>query len=555
MKLICLIISIAIVLSCTDLRSQDLENITKEKIWNWSGSVGANANFYTVSGIPKRSNPFFWNTHAQFTGKVLGFELPFSFSYGHNNISFTRPFLQAGMSPSYKWAKLHIGTRNMFFSPYTLAGHTFNGVGVELAPGNWRISAMKGTFRRARELNENLDPRFYNYLYKRSGHAFKLGYGNATTHFDLSYLYGKDDPNSIDFDPPVEGVKPSENHVIGFSGAVKITNSLNYFASGGLSLFTRNINSTEAEDFPTEKLADLFKTKISTRLNYAFRTGFDFKYRRFKLRTSYERIMPEFETMGAFFFVNDRENITIAPGITMFKNQLNLNGNLGIQRNNLLGNRSETTSRLIGSLNVAYFHPKAWGINFNYTNFSTEQTQAAIALSDSVRVALVTTNISLTPTYSWSTETKVNSLVLSGNYQQVNDRNPFTREFTNMNTSFYNANYNIQWVESGWGMISGLNYNIIELASFTTTRYGLTGGITKNFAENKINFAANMNYNLSKIEEASDGAVITISSNISYALSEKQSFSFFINILRNESKQFQNYTEILGGLSYIYRFR
>ena len=547
MKLLRLIISIAIVLSCTDLRSQDLENISKEKLWTWSGSVGANANFYTVAGIPRRSNPFFWNTHAQFTGKVMGFDLPFSFSYGHNNIAFTRPFLQAGMSPSYKWIRLHIGTRNMFFSPYTLAGHTFNGVGVELTPGNWRISAMRGTFRRARELNENLDPRFYNYLYKRAGHAFKLGYGNASTYFDLSYLYGKDDPNSIDFAPPVEGVKPSENHVIGFCGAVKITNSLNYFASGAVSLFTRNINSAPAEDFPTEKLANLFKTKISTRLNYAFRTGFDYKYRRFRLRTSYERIMPEFETMGAFFFVNDRENITIAPGIAIFKNQLNLNGNLGIQRNNLLGNRSETTSRLIGSVNVAYFHPKAWGINFNYTNFSTEQTQAAIALSDSARVALVTTNVSLTPTYSWSSATKVNSIVLSGNYQQVNDRNPFTREFTNMNTSFYNANYNMQWVESGWGLITGLNYNIIELAAFSTTRYGLTGGVTKSFAENKINFAANMNYNISKIEEASDGAVITINSNVSYALNEKQSFSFFINILINELSSFRTILRSWGG--------
>lgn len=535
--------------------AQDIEQVSKEKAWSWSGSVGANTNLYHVSGIPGRSNPFFWNLHAQFTGKIYGFELPFFFSYGQHNFSFNRPFLQAGISPSYKWIKLHLGTRNMFFSPYTLAGHTFNGAGVELTPGKWRMAAMVGNFRRARTLQQDLDPRFYNYLYKRSGYAFKLGYGGASSYIDFSYLYGKDDPNSIDFAPPVQGVQPAENHVAGVSAALRITSSLSLFGEGAVSLFTRNTNSIPSEDFPTENLAELFNVKISTRLNYAYKGGLEFKLKKFRLRGAYERIMPEFETMGSFFFVNDRENITISPSFTIFKNRLNVSTNMGIQRNNLLEDRAETTSRLIGSANVSYYHPKGWGVNINYTNFSTEQAQAAIALSDSVRLAIVTTNMSVTPTYSWSNEIQVNSIVLSANYQQVNDRNPFTREFTNMSTQFITTNYNLQILENGFGITTGLNYNVIDLAMFSTTRYGVTLGGNKASKDNKFNAGMTVNYNLSLINQKSDGATYTINGNLAFVPKERHSLSFFINILRNESKQFDNYTEILSGLSYVYRLK
>jgi len=537
------------------LVGQDIEQVTQEKAWSWSGAVGANTNMYAVSGIPRRSNPFFYNVHAQFTGKIYGFELPFSFSYGQHNFAFNRPFLQVGISPSYKWIKLHLGTRNLFFSPYTLAGHTFTGAGVELTPGKWRLAAMTGTFRRARILDEELDPRFYNYLYKRSGHAFKVGYGTATSYIDISYLYGKDDPTSITFLPPENGVTPSRNHALGISTAIRLTSFLNIFADGGVSLFTRNINSIESPEKPTEQIAKLFNLTISSRINYAYKIGADFKIDKFRLRAAYERIMPEFETMGAFFFVNDRENITVAPSFTLFKNKLSASGNLGIQRNNLLNNRSETTSRLIGSANLAYFSPKGWGVNFNYTNFSTEQVQAAIALSDSVRLAIVTTNLSITPTYSWVSENRVNALVASYNYQQVNDRNPFTREFTNMNTSFINVNHNLQYIESGWGFSQGINYNYIELAMFSTTRLGISAGFTKSFSENKFNSSLQATYNLSYIEGNRDGINAVVNANLSYVISPKQSLSGFVNIIRNQSAEFNNYTEILGGLSYSYRFR
>jgi hypothetical protein len=537
------------------ISAQDISQISKEKPWTWTGAVGANTNFYQVRGLPPRSNPFFYNLHAQFTGRVYGFELPFSFTYGQHNLAINRPFLQAGMSPSYKWIKLHLGTRNMFFSNYTLAGHTFDGVGIELTPGKWRISGMAGNFRRARVFQEDLDPRFYNYLYRRSGHALRLGYGTESSFIDISYLQGRDIPNSIDFLVPETAVTPSRNHVLGLNTGLQLGTSVHLFAEGAVSLFTRNMNSIPSEDFPTPRLAKALGVTISSRINYAYRVGMDFKLQKFKLRAAYERIMPEFETMGAFFFVNDRQNITIAPSFTLFKNRMNINGNVGLQRNNLLQNRSETTSRVIGSFNMNYFHPKGWGVNFNYTNFSTEQVQAAIALSDSVRLALVTTNISLTPTYSWYNEQMVNALSASANHQQVNDRNPFTREFTNMTTNFITINHSLQWTASQWGINSGLNYNVIDLAVFSTTRYGATLGTQKSSQSGKFNISVNGNYNLSLIESQLDGSTKTINANVSYAAGKRHSFTLFVNFLRNDSKQFDDYTEWLGGLSYLYRIR
>ncbi|MBR9920042.1 MAG: hypothetical protein GYB31_04325 [Bacteroidetes bacterium] len=539
----------------SSLWGQDIEQVIKEKPWDWSGSIGANTNFYHVQGIPNRSNPFFWNLSANFTGKIYGFALPFSLTVGKHEYSFNRPFLQAGFSPSWRWIKLHLGTRSMYFSPYTLAGHTFDGAGVELTPGKFRFAAMYGRLRRARDYDPELDFRFHPALYARYGYAFKIGVGSKDTYVDLSFLKAADDPNSIEVLPQDTSITPSENAVIGLSAGLGITENIRFFGEGAISIFTRNTNSIDASEFVDSEVANFFSPTLSTRVNYALKGGMDFSFSAFRLKLAYERIMPEFETMGAYFFANDRERITIAPTFRLAKSRLNINGNLGLERNNLLGNRSETTRRLIGNANLSYFSQGGFGIVFAYTNYNIDQQQAALELSDSVRVAMVTTNISLTPTYSWSDSSRLQSVSLSANYQQLNDKNPFTREFTNMNTTFITGGYNINFFESGLGINAGLNYNIIQLALFTTTRYGVSGGINQSLAEDKFSYSINATFNLSAIEGTPDGSLTSGNINLSYSPHVKHRFNLFSNILFNQSEQFDNFTEFYGGLGYVLRLK
>ena len=537
-------------LGASILSAQDIEQVAKEQAWDWSGAVGANVNAYGVQGIEQRSNPIFWNLNGQFTGKIYGFQLPFSFSLGQHDFTFSRPFLQAGLSPSYKWAKLHLGTRNLFFSPYTLAGHSFDGAGVELTPGKFRFSAMYGRLRRAREYTGELDGRFYPALYRRMAYAIKIGVGDTKNYFDVSYLQGWDVEHSITVLPQDTTLTPAKNTVLGLSGGFTIAKRLQFFAEGAVSLFTRNTNSLPADALVDVPWAETLEPTLSTRLNYAFKTGLRMDFGAFRLKTAFERIMPQFETMGAYFFANDRQNITIGPSIRLWQNRISLTGNVGLQRNNLLGTRSETTTRLIGNANLSFFTRKGFGLSANYTNYNIEQTEAQIALSDSLRQALVTTNISVVPTYTWGDTSSVHSIVLSGNYQQLNDQNPFTRDFTNMTTQFATASYSLQLIYTGTSITGGANYQLIALPALETTRYGGTLSLGQTFDEGTWQLQMGATYNWSLIAETPDGRVLSGNASLAYRPHPKHRFSLYSTYLRNTSLQFVDFTEWYGGLSY-----
>ncbi len=175
----------------------DVEQIPKAKKIDWTGSIGATTTGYTVSGIPNRSNPFTWSLNANVNVSILEvLDLPFSFIVGKYQTQFTKPYLQFGISPRYKWATLHLGNANLSFNPYTLSGHSFAGVGVELNPKNFRFAAMYGKRNAAVEVDTTISntkiPSF-----KRMGYGAKNGYGTADNFINLIYFHAKDDVNSI----------------------------------------------------------------------------------------------------------------------------------------------------------------------------------------------------------------------------------------------------------------------------------------------------------------------------------------------------------------------
>ena len=157
--------------------AQDIEQVAKEKPFDYTGSVGGSFSTYSVDGIAPQSNPYFWNLYGNLTPIVYGFKLPFRFVVGRQERTFDKPFIQMGISPTYKWITLHAGVRNMMFSKYTLANHSFAGAGIELTPGKWRFSAMYGRFRKAVEYDSTDVNSEYRVQYKRMGYGVKAGYG------------------------------------------------------------------------------------------------------------------------------------------------------------------------------------------------------------------------------------------------------------------------------------------------------------------------------------------------------------------------------------------
>jgi hypothetical protein len=559
-----IILLILITLCLRPVFAQDVENVLKSKPVEWSGSIGVGTQFYKVSGIdPRLANPI-WNISGAANVRLYGFDLPFSFTLGRQGAQSSLPtFGQIGISPRYKWLTLHGGWRSMNLSTYTLSGHTFLGGGVEMKPGKFRFSAMAGRLRRAMgplSIKDNLpnsNNNFSDYStpqYRRMGYALKVGVGTENNHFDLIGFRAKDEVGSLQKMDSLTP-NPAENAVIGYETRFKLAKFLSFYSEGAVSAYSQNLFSDEIKAEELDKYRTVFTPRWSSKLNYAVRGGFDVSFPKAQFKIGYERIMPEFQTMGAYFFANDVENWTIAPTFRFWQSKINLAGTLGIQRNNLLNNRLATTKRLIGNAVLSANISERFGFDANYTNLAVNQANGAVRFADTIRIAMVTTNVSLTPRWTWINPQQVRAFIVSANYQQLNDRNPFTREFSDMKTWFTNAIFTQSWQETGWSWNGGVNINTTALANLNTTRYGVLFGGGKTTTDGKISANMSLTANLSQVDGSADGAVWSANGSLAWSPKPKHSFSLNLNWLRTDSKKYDDFTEFSGGLSYFYRLK
>ncbi|MEZ5031267.1 MAG: hypothetical protein R2787_07690 [Saprospiraceae bacterium] len=510
-----------------------------------TGGLHLGGQLYTVSGIPARSVSPLWNLSGSATLSLYSIQAPFSFTIGRQGRQTNVPsFSQFGISPTWKGMTLHAGNRSMRLSSYTLAGHPFLGVGIEGAAGEFRFAAMYGRLRRAREYVQD-DPVAYPPVLQRKGYAIKMGVGTERTFIDLIYFHAADDtriqaiPDSI--------LTAAENTVVSLNSRLAMSKSFSLFAEAAISLYTRDVRSIPVTDeFPLGS-ERLFTPRWSSRANYATRAGMELRLRTFGIKGMWERVMPEFQTMGAFFFANDIDNITLSPTLRLWSSKIMINGTFGLQRNNLLDNRTETTTRFIGRGNILIRPNNRFSLNMSAISLAINQRDGNIQLTDTIRTALVTTHYSLSPMWVWSDSVRSRSFMCSVNVQDLNDRNPFTREFTDMSTWFIQATWASRPIRAGWGWSAGLTANRIFLADLTTDRLGGQGNVQRQFGK-QWSVQGGGGWHLSSIDGNQDGSVTTLRMDARCRLFGQTSLTINTSLLLNKSRTFQDYSEWQGGI-------
>jgi hypothetical protein len=553
------ICGLAALLFCTQLSAQDLTQLKKEKPFRWTGVLNAGTDFYTNSGdVPIRSDRFAWRLSGNPTAYLYGFELPFSFTLGQQIRDVRYPtFNQFGVSPTWKWIKVHAGWRNMEFSPYTLAGHTFFGGGVELNPGKFRFAALTGRFHRAAATNAGQE--YFLPTYKRRGYGVKIGYGTANNFLDLMAFKAKDDPNSLDI-PDSLGITPGENLVLGLSGRATLWRKFSLSLDGAASAYTRDVRS-EAVVLDSLEMGKYYGAekaitpRFSSRLNFAGKATVGYNSQNFGLNLIYERIDPEYATMGAYFFNNDVENYTASPMFAFGRGKVRVFGSYGVQRNNLLGNRSETSWRNIGSANLSLNPNTRFGLDLNFSNYRMNQTSTAFELSDSIKLSQATTQFSVTPRYSVFGKNAVHTVIINAVHQILDDQNPLTEKFGDVRARVGIVTWAASFVESKFSINTGLNYNDVQLGETKTANYGLNLGAGKPFYKDRLNLNANTSFNLAQLNGESDGSILNAGLTGSFLVHKKHSLNFGMHWIRSTSAFRGKYSEWRGQLGYSWVLR
>ncbi|MEQ8420346.1 MAG: hypothetical protein RIB64_10105 [Arenibacter algicola] len=366
-KLIC-----PFVMCCTFGFSQSInfDQLGKEKWVRYNGGISANAVYYD-GNANRQDFTYYLTGNLNFNLAGL-YNVPLSFTYSNQDFNFPNPFKfnRLSLHPSYKWATAHIGDVSMTFSPYTLSGHQFTGGGIELNPeGKFQISAMYGRFLKATEYNPE-EPRALA-AYKRIGYGIKTAYDFDFMKLGVILFKANDDENSLGNPFPVElGLTPKDNAVLSFESEFRLLDKAQIRIEYAISGVTEDTRLTDA---PASNglLSFLLKENISTNYYNALNASFSYPAGNGTVGAGYERIDPEYKTLGAYYFNNDLENITLNASQTLFNNKVNLSVNAGLQQDNLDNAKTSDQQRIVSAVTLNYTASERLGINAGYSNFQS----------------------------------------------------------------------------------------------------------------------------------------------------------------------------------------
>ncbi len=336
--------------------AQNIEEVLafrKKKPFKISGSISARATLFSSQPSEARQSFTYQLTGAVNLSLYELLNIPLSFNLNNYGANFSYPSLPNRLSlhPSYKWAKAHIGDVSMSFGPYTLNGHQFTGLGVELSPGRWQVSAMAGRLLKRVDADPNIPS--LQVGYERWGYGLKTRYEGSTFALGGTVFAARDRDGRISFDIDALGIYPKGNIALGLEGSLSLIKDLKLSLEYGLSRMQQDLRSTEVSYYHALK-ADVSYSFVGNTLG-----------------VGYERIDPGYATLGAYYFNNDYENLTLNYSRSFFDSKLSLALSGGLQRDDLMGQKQEHNKRFVGSAQVGFTPSEALSASVSLSSFQS----------------------------------------------------------------------------------------------------------------------------------------------------------------------------------------
>ncbi len=524
----------------------DIEGFKKVN-FKVTGGVNVNSVYYDTDAPNNARDPFTYLLSGNINMSAFNFSMPLSYTITNqgNNLGYTVPFNfnRLSLMPKYKWIKAYIGDANMSFSPYTLNGHPFRGAGLELTPNSpFKISMMGGRLLKAVEITEAAGgiP-----IFERMGYGAKLGFQKQQYKVELIGFYAKDNIASIAPDFDTKGVKPKEN----------ITGSL--FLN---TILVKNVDFTI--EYALSALSDDSRSQIATNGGFihrtlslkentsvlkALKTNINYTIAKTKVGIAYERIDPNYQTLGALFFNNDLENIALTIARPFYNDKINISGNIGYQRDDLNFQKRQNTKRVVGSVNLNYKVNDKLNIAGSYSNFSTYTNKnlnqfsyinnATINPADTLNYRQLSQNAMANITYSFGRQKNQN---LNFNYNiagQANEQGGIIRRGQASTIQNMNLTHAINFKTSKLALNSSLNYTLNSVGRLRSNSQGASISVTKKMFHDTFGTNLGFIYNGTKSDTNTSSSVMGIKLNTNYTFLKQHNFTLSgIKMFRESDK-------------------
>jgi len=555
-----LVFLLVLLMSANITYSQDVENsirTLRERLKNdpitFHGNLSAQFEWNSISGHAlRRRDPFNMGIFGHASVDILGVHAPFSLAISDGNSTYNLPsYTFVGLSPSYRWAKLHLFRRNMNFSKYTLANHGFNGVGIELRPGKWRVAAMHGTLRRAQiedyGFRQELDAHHH-----RTGQGIKIGYesGKDQVHFIAFRARDREDVTSATDTSLPQAV---DNLLISTIIKKRISPVLDIQGEIAHSVYTPDKNFLSRKNNGIDEFFQSFiKINGSTSRSSAY--NFDINFYPGTIgdfSIGYERINPDFNSLGTLYFQNDFEHFT-ARYRGKIADKIGITSRIGLERNNLDELEIESRNRFIGAFQINLPAGTKWNNSLGYSNF--RQTIRLLDNTDPLQLVdsifLGSTNHQLNMQSSYQFDDKN---IISGFFSHQRANVIQQEHITTNATSITNAG--VSYAQTGqknttWTaalFYNSLSQDIIKSSALSTT-LGVRQELNKDWHAS-LRLMSQSTF----LNSAANGHILRVLLQSNFSLSTQQKLQLRLQwISRNRSRN--DLTELMGHLGYQFQF-
>jgi hypothetical protein len=540
------------------------EQYNKDNLFKINGGVSANTVFY--SGDNSMRDPFTWVLSGNVNISVFNqFNLPFTFNFNNLGGSYTYPAMPNRLSlhPVYKWVATHIGDVSMTFSPYTLNGHQFTGAGVDLTPEHLplKVSVMYGRLLKATEYNP--EERLSVPAYKRMGYGAKVLYDKDKYSLGMSFFSAGDYENSLKIVPDSFAIFPQNNVAMSWEAGLRLIKNLTLTVEYGISLLTRDIriNNTASSFFNR-----LFNQNSTSSTYHALHTELSYQLMKNTITFGYERIDPEYQSLGAYYFTNDLENFTVSYARPFFKDKLTFTVNAGLQRDNLDNNKSEEIQRIVGSVNLNYNHSEQLSASLAYSNFQSytnikSQFDYINEITDydnldTLNFTQLSQNATLNVNWNIAkNELQKHNLSFNLNYQEAADKqNGAVR--TGGASQFYNfaTNYGLLFIPQSIQINTSANvtYNTVGYNNMLT--YGPSIGAATKLFNNNLTTGITASYNASSNNGDWQSSIFNLRLNVACTILKKHNLNAVIVSQSRNMKEHPTSGDFTLTCGYLYNF-
>lgn len=532
------------------INAQQLDRIGEDDPLRINGGVSLNQLWR--NNVQPGTQPYSLVASGNLTASLYGMSIPFSFSWSNERWTYTQPFNRFSLTPSYKWATLHLGWSSMNFSGYSLSGHSFMGVGAEVSPGDkFRLSAMHGELLKAFEGDtmRGIEPR-----YKRIGTGLKGDYSFEKGEISLMLFHGQDATHKPVDDIDSLGITPKENIAVGARLSIRPIDKLSVVTELHLSSLSNDRRLSSSTDFNGAATRQYHAAMLQ--LAYSMGIG--------SIGAGVEYVEPGYETLGAYYTVNDFINYTVNFSSSMLAGRVNLTANTGIRQNNLDDLADSDRQDAITSIAVGIMPSEALMFNLSYSNFYNYThvrplideliAQSEYELMDTLRFTQINENINLGANWQIvETESESHALMLNAGFQQATQTQNSAVE--NAGSRFMNgsAGYQYGLKELNLNFSLNLNYSRNKSQQNIMESVGPTLSVRKSFPERNLSGNLSLGWNGTYTGRNSNGSITTSRVNISYKLKEAHNFGFSTAYNYRKYNQTSNHN-ITATLNYSYSF-